>query len=77
MTTFLIVYLLSAILVGRETYLDLRDMPYLTTPDIILCLCLVFVPILNTVWYGILIGYYVFYSNKELTNPFYKEKDRD
>ena len=79
MTTFLIVYIISAILLIFATvkYLNLYGSETIQIKGIIFTVVLIFLPIVNSFCLIILGIAFIDDYDKELKNPFYKEKDRD
>lgn len=79
MTTFLIVYSISAMLLIFATakYLNLYGSETIQIKGIIFTAILIFLPIVNTFCLIVLAIAFIDEYDKELKNPFYKEKDRD
>ena len=82
MTTFLIVYFLSAILILYASVLKPKTPNYKTisVEQICITVLMTLLPVVNTVVAVMVIVKFIQIVDeydKELKNPFYKEKDRD
>lgn len=79
MTTFLIVYVLSIVCVTAYSIRLLKnsDIKTVQVKEVILISCLTLLPGINTLIVFCMIIKFIDEYDKELKNPFYKEKDRD
>lgn len=79
MTTFLIVYALSIVCVMVYSILQLKnsDIKTVQVKDVIFTSCLILLPGINTLIVFCMMIKFIDEYDKELKNPFYKEKDCD
>ena len=79
MTTFLIVYALSIVCVMTYSILQLKnsDIKTVQVKEVVFISCLTLVPGINTLIVFCMMIKFIDEYDKELKNPFYKEKDRD
>lgn len=79
MTTFLIVYVLSIVCVTVYSIRLLKNSDFKTVQvrEVVFISCLTLLPGINTLIVFSVIIKFIDECDKELKNPFYKEKDRD
>lgn len=79
MTTFLIVYALSIVCVTAYSIRLLKnsDIKTVQVKEVVFISCSILLPGINTLIVFCMIIKFIDEYDKELKNPFYKEKDRD
>lgn len=79
MTTFLIVYALSIVCVTADSIRLLKnsDIKTVQVKEVVFISCVTLLPGINTLIVFCMIIKFIDECDKELKNPFYKEKDRD
>ena len=79
MTTFLIVYVLSIVCVTTDSIRLLKnsDIKTVQVKEVVFISCVTLLPGINTLIVFCMIIKFIDEYDKELKNPFYKEKDRD
>ena len=79
MTTFLIVYVLSIVCVTTDSIRLLKnsDIKTVQVKEVVFISCVTLLPGINTLIVFSVIIKFIDECDKELKNPFYKEKDRD